>query len=183
MDIQAKSDKVLTLEYLDWYSKLTNLPTTISDKLRSKLYKIYKKKTGLNLWIKSETSEFPQIEKDAKEKALFVPQVNVQSTPSKQQFSISVLPTDPEERQQHVIKMVLERFPYLTLKHSFKNNYFDFNRSVPCPLCNKNHKKENIRNYIEGIWGSGEYCGEKTYCLNCWGNKYQNSIDIVTVKA
>ena len=43
MDIQAKSDKVLTPEYLDWYSKLTDLPTTMSDKLCSKLYKIYKK--------------------------------------------------------------------------------------------------------------------------------------------
>jgi len=49
--------------------------------------------------------------------------------------------------QQHVISMVVERFPYLTLKHGFKNNYFDFNRSVSCPLCNKNHKKEIIRNY------------------------------------
>ncbi|CAG8823452.1 24619_t:CDS:1, partial [Dentiscutata erythropus] len=38
MDTQAWSDKVLTSEYLDWYSKLTDLPTTISDKLRSKLY-------------------------------------------------------------------------------------------------------------------------------------------------
>jgi len=38
------------------------LPTTISDKLRSKLYKIYKKKTGLDPWIKSETSESPQSE-------------------------------------------------------------------------------------------------------------------------
>src|SRR5437763_1658836 len=62
MDIQAKSDEVLTPEYLDWYSKLTDLPTTISDKLRSKLYKIYKKKTGLDPWIKSETSESPQSE-------------------------------------------------------------------------------------------------------------------------
>jgi len=76
------------------------------------------------------------------EKTSVVPRVNIQYTPSKRQFPISVLPKDPEERQQHVIKMVLERFPYLTLKHSFKNNYFDFNRSVTCPLCNKNHKKE-----------------------------------------
>ncbi|CAJ0899405.1 5899_t:CDS:2 [Entrophospora sp. SA101] len=54
MNSQAKSDKVLTPEYLDWYSKLTDLPT--------KLYKIYKEKTGLNPWIKSETSESPQSE-------------------------------------------------------------------------------------------------------------------------
>ena len=85
--------------------------------------------------------------------------------------------------QQHVISMVVERFPYLTLKHGFKNNYFDFNRSVSCPLCNKNHKKEIIRNYIEGFWGSGEYCCEETYRLYCYINKYQNSIPIVTVKA
>ncbi|RHZ90060.1 hypothetical protein Glove_8g4 [Diversispora epigaea] len=50
--------------------------------------------------------------------------------------------------------MVLERFLYLTLKHSFRNDYFEFNRLVPCPLCNKNHKKENIRDHIEGIWDS-----------------------------
>ena len=68
--------------------------------------------------------------------------INVQPTPSKLRSPISVLPKDPEERQQCVIKIVLERFPILTLKHSFKNNYFDFNRSVTCPLCNKNHKKE-----------------------------------------
>ena len=63
MDTQAKSDKILTLEYLDWYSKLTDLPTTISDKLHSKLYKIYKKKTGIDPWIKSENLKPPQIEK------------------------------------------------------------------------------------------------------------------------
>ncbi|CAG8804514.1 25861_t:CDS:2, partial [Gigaspora margarita] len=87
------------------------------------------------------------------------------------------------KRQQHVIEMVLERFLYLTLKHSFKYcNYFDFNRSVLCPLCDKNHKKENIRNHIEGEWGSGEYCDEKTYRLYCYINKYQNSIPIVTIR-
>ncbi|CAG8803481.1 5740_t:CDS:2, partial [Racocetra fulgida] len=61
--IEAKSDKILSSEYLDWYSKLTDLPTTISDKLRSKLYKIYKKKTGLDPWIKYKNPEPPQIKK------------------------------------------------------------------------------------------------------------------------
>ncbi|CAG8660323.1 24559_t:CDS:2, partial [Gigaspora margarita] len=46
--------------------------------------------------------------------------INVQPTPSKLRSSISILPKDPEEKQKHVIKIVLERFPYLTLKHSFK---------------------------------------------------------------
>src|SRR6266498_5485279 len=167
-------DKALTSEYLDWYAKLVEVPSSLTDKIHLILYRAYTEETGLDPWIKSEVSESSQIEKDAEKKILFVPQVNVQSTPSKRQFPISVLPKDPEERQQHVINMVLERFPYLTLKHSFKNNYFDFNRSVPCPSCSKNHKNENIRNYIEGFWGSGEYCGKKTYRLNCYINKYQN---------
>ncbi|CAG8840646.1 32119_t:CDS:2 [Gigaspora margarita] len=95
---------------------------------------------------------------------------------------ISVLPNDPEEKQKHVIKMVLEQFRNLSLKYSIgDNDYFDC--LVPCPLCNKDHKKENIRNCIEGEWGSGDYVNTKTYRLSCWGNKYQNSIQIVTVKA
>lgn len=79
--------------------------------------------------------------------------------------------------------MVLERCSYLTLKRSFKNDYFEFNSSVPCPLCNKNHKKENIKDYIEGFWGSGEFCGEEAYRLYCYTNNYQNSIHIVSIKA
>ena len=176
-------DKALTPEYLDWYAKLVEVPSSLTDKIRLILYRAYTEETGLDPWIKSEVSESSQIEKDAEKKTLFVPRVNVQSTPSKRQFPISVLPKDPEERQQHVIEMVLERFPDLTLKHSFKySNYFDFNRSVLCPICNKNHKKENIRNHIEGFWGSGEYCGEETYRLYCYTNKYQNSIQIVSIK-
>ena len=105
-------------------------------------------------------AQFTQI--SFEKKTLFVPQVNVQSGPSKPRSPISILPKDPEERQQHVIEMVLERFPYLTLKHSFKySNYFDFNRSVLCPICNNDHKKENIRNFIEGEWGSANIVVKK----------------------
>ncbi|RHZ84500.1 hypothetical protein Glove_80g13 [Diversispora epigaea] len=170
-------DKALTPEYLDWYAKLIEVPSSLTDKIRLILYKAYTEETGLDPWMDSKPS------KSFEEKTLFVPRVNVQSTPSKRQFPISVLPKDPEERQQHVIEMVLERFPYLTLKHSFNNDYFDFNSSISCPICNKNHKKENIRNHIEGFWGSGEYCGEKSYRLYCYTNKYQNSIQIVSIKA
>ena len=42
----SKSDKVLTPEYLDWCAKLTSLPRVLTDKIRSKLYKKYKKETG-----------------------------------------------------------------------------------------------------------------------------------------
>ncbi|RIB20006.1 hypothetical protein C2G38_2081787 [Gigaspora rosea] len=49
-------------------------------------------------------AQFTQI--SFEEKTLFVPQVNVQSGPSKPRSPISILPKDPEERQQRVIKMI-----------------------------------------------------------------------------
>ena len=79
--------------------------------------------------------------------------------------------------------MVLVEFSYLTLKSCFNHsNYFDFNSSVSCPICNKDHKKENIRDNVKGEWGSGDYVNTKTYRIKCW-EAYQNSIQIVTVKA
>ncbi|CAG8579495.1 1119_t:CDS:2, partial [Ambispora gerdemannii] len=100
-DIEAKSDEVLTPEYLDWYSELTDLPTTISDKLRSKLYKIYKKKTGLDPWINSETSESKQI-KNADNHSL-------------QDFIIKISKF-PEEKDV-IIEAVQKRFPFLNRMH------------------------------------------------------------------
>ncbi|RGB31316.1 hypothetical protein C1646_764252 [Rhizophagus diaphanus] len=45
-DIQTKSYKILTPKYLDWYVKLTGLLSILTDKIRSNLYKRYKKETG-----------------------------------------------------------------------------------------------------------------------------------------
>ena len=91
---------------------------------------------------------------------------------------ISILPDDPKEKRNHVIKMVLEKVPNLSLNYSNKNvDYFTCLTS--CRICNKVHKEENL----EGEWGGGEYVNTRTYRLRCWGNKYQNSIQIVTVKA
>ena len=50
----SKSDKVLTLEYLDWHAKLTGLSRVLTDKIRSNLYKKYKKETGHKPWKLSE---------------------------------------------------------------------------------------------------------------------------------
>ena len=47
----TKSNKILTSEYLGWHAKLSRLPNILTDKIRSKLYKKYKKKLdklGLN---------------------------------------------------------------------------------------------------------------------------------------
>ena len=60
----TKSDKVLTLEYLDWHAKLSGLPSILTDKICFNLYKRYKKETENELWQLSEAmisiSEKPQ---------------------------------------------------------------------------------------------------------------------------
>ena len=101
-----------------------------------------------------------------------------QAKPPVSRPPISILPDDPKEKRNHVIKMVLEKVPNLSLNYSNKNvDYFTCLTS--CRICNKVHKEENL----EGEWGGGEYVNTRTYRLRCWGNKYQNSIQIVTVKA
>ena len=39
----SKTDKILTSEYLDWHAKLSGLPSVLTEKIRSNLYKKYKK--------------------------------------------------------------------------------------------------------------------------------------------
>jgi hypothetical protein len=51
----TKSGKVLTPEYLDWHAKLSGLPSVLTDKIRSNLYKRYKKEIGKEPWQLSET--------------------------------------------------------------------------------------------------------------------------------
>ena len=46
----TKFDKVLTSKYLNWHAKLSGLPNILTDKIRSNLYKRYKKETGNELW-------------------------------------------------------------------------------------------------------------------------------------
>ena len=53
----TESDKILTPEYLDWHAKLSGLPSVLTDKVRSKLYKRYKKQTGNEPWQLSEVHE------------------------------------------------------------------------------------------------------------------------------
>jgi hypothetical protein len=128
----------------------------------------------------SESKKLPEIKasKEAK-KILLETEINVSPSDTKTNVikppvsrpQISILPEDPKEKQKHVIKMALEQFSVLSLKYS--NEYSDyFICSEICPVCNKDHKKENIKKYIEGEWGSGDYVNTKTYRLKCWGNEY-----------
>jgi len=50
----TESVKILTADYLDWHAKLTGLPSILTDKIHSKLYKRYKKETGNEPWQLSE---------------------------------------------------------------------------------------------------------------------------------
>ncbi|CAG8634844.1 3302_t:CDS:1, partial [Gigaspora rosea] len=145
MDTQ---DKVLTPEYLDWYSKLTDLPTTISDKLRSKLYKIYKKKTGLNPWRMSETLEPLQIKKTD----------NYLS-----QDCIIKISKFPEEKST-IHEAVHKRFPFLsyTKSNAWYRDVFKYtDLEAKCPICKEVHTHR-------GIWGDWSCLGKNDYYfLNC----------------
>ncbi|CAG8619235.1 8809_t:CDS:2 [Cetraspora pellucida] len=48
IEIEPKANKTLTPEYLEWEAKLTEFPGILTDKIRSRLYKRYKNKTGSN---------------------------------------------------------------------------------------------------------------------------------------
>src|SRR3954453_3695300 len=90
----SKSNKVLTPEYLDWHAKLSGLPSVLTDKKR------YKKETGCEPWQLSEaminTSAKPQI-------------------PDFKPITFEARP-DPEL----IIKSILEHFPYLKFRNSFR---------------------------------------------------------------
>ena len=72
----TKSDKVLTPKYLDQHVKLSGLPSILTDKIRSKLYKTYKKETGnkpwklpkavINMLAEPQASDFKPITFDVK---------------------------------------------------------------------------------------------------------------------
>ncbi|UZO22665.1 uncharacterized protein OCT59_015022 [Rhizophagus irregularis] len=50
----TESVKILTANYLNWHAKLTGLPSILTDKIHSNLYKKYKREIGLEPWQLSE---------------------------------------------------------------------------------------------------------------------------------
>ncbi|CAB4398851.1 unnamed protein product [Rhizophagus irregularis] len=119
-------------------------------------------------------------------------QVSVPTTTSSSQISesnqsrlpISILPEDSEEKRKHIIGLVLEKFPYLSLDDSdSRRDTFNLDSSALCPLCNGDHKvNRSIFDEIKGEWGDGEYYGEQTYRLKC-RESFKPGIPIVSVKA
>ena len=94
------------------------------------------------------------------------------------------MPEDPEEKRKHIIGLVLEKFPYLSLDDSDeRRDTFNLDGSTLCPLCNGDHKvNRSIFDEIKGEWGAGEYYGEQTYRLKC-RESFKPGIPIVSVKA
>ena len=89
----TKSDKVLTLEYLNWHAKLTGLPTILTDKIHSNLYKTYKKETGCEPWRLPEAM------------------TSMSAEPQASGFKPIAFEAKPDS--ELIIKSVLEHFTYL----------------------------------------------------------------------
>src|SRR6266542_108419 len=150
-----KSDKVLTPECLDWHAKLSGLPSVLTDKIHTNLYKRYKKETGNEPW---------QSVISISEKPCF--SASGQTSDFKP-ITFEVKP-DPEL----IIKSVLEHFPYLKFRNSFRGiDNYNFASpqpwSSPCPICDGKHG-----NYgLHGEW----YKNETEYCLTYFtsSNKFK----------
>ena len=141
----TKSDKILTPKYLNWHAQLTGLPSILTDKIHSNLYKKYKRETGYKPWQLPKTV------------------INMSAEPQASDFKPITFEarSDPEL----IIKSVLEHFPYLKFRNSFRGtDNYNFASpqpwSSPCPICNGKHG--NYR--LHGEW----YKNGTEYCLTCF---------------
>ncbi|CAG8627314.1 133_t:CDS:10 [Ambispora gerdemannii] len=117
------------------------------DKICSKLYKRYKKETGLDPWIKSENSEFSQIEEGS-------------YTPQNCVIKIFKFP----EEKSIILETVHKRFPFLsyTKSNAWYRDVFKYtNSEAKCPVCKDVHT-------CLGIWDDWSCLGKNDhYFLNC----------------
>ena len=114
----TKSDRILTPEYLDWHAKLTGLPSVLTDRIRSSLYKKYKKETGYEPW--------QLLEAHASEASLLINSKPVSDLSFSEQCEEKVPITfEAKPDPELIIKSVLEHFTYLKFRNSFRgiDNY------------------------------------------------------------
>src|SRR3954451_12187503 len=149
----TKSDKVLTSEYLDWHAELSGLPSILTDKIRSNLYK---KETGNEPWQLSEAV------------------ISISEKPQASDFKLITFKAKPDP--ELIIKFMLEYFTYLKFQNSFRriDNYNFVSAqpwSSPCPICDGKHG-----NYeLHGEW----YKNETEYCLTCFTSSTKFKFAIV----
>jgi hypothetical protein len=151
----TKSDKTLTPEYLDWHAKLNGLPSVLTDKIRSNLYKKYKKETGYEPWQLSEARLLINSKPENKVSYLSFSEQCEEKGP---------ITFEAKPDSELIIKSVLERNSY--------NYNFAFAQpwDSPCPICNGKHG-----NYgLHGEW----YRNGTEYCLSCnsSSNKFKFAI-------
>src|SRR5947207_11241618 len=150
----TKSDKELTPEYLDWHAKLSGLPSILTDKIRSNLYKRYKKETGNEPWQLSKARLLINSKPENKVSYLSFSGQCEEKGP----ITFKAKP-DPGL----IIQSVLEHFPYLKFRNSFRGiDNYNFASlqpwSSPCPICDGKHG-----NYgLHGSWYC-EYGNQLTY--------------------
>src|SRR6266542_1623439 len=164
----TESDKILTPKYLDWHAKLSGLPSVLTDKIRTKLYKRYKKETGHEPWQLSEVHESEVINSMPENKVSYL-------SFSEQCEEKGPITFEAKPDSELIIKSVLEHFTYLKFRNSFRgiDNYnFKLAQpwSSPCPICDGKHG-----NYgLHGEW----YRNETEYCLTCFtsSNKFRFAI-------
>ena len=125
------------------------------DKIRSKLYKRYKKQTGNEPWQLSKAVSAEPCFSAFGQTSDFKP------------ITFKVRP-DPEL----IIKSVLEHFPYLKFRNSFRGinncNFTSLQPWIsPYPICDGKHG-----NYgLHGEW----YKNETEYCLTCFTSSNSRS--------
>ena len=91
----TESVRILNADYLDWHAKLTGLPSILTDKIRFKLYKRYKKETGNEPWQLSEAV------------------ISISEKPQASDFKPITFEVRPDP--ELIIKSVLEHFPILEI--------------------------------------------------------------------
>ena len=110
----TESDKILTPEYLDWHAKLSGLPSVLTDKIRSKLYKRYKKQTGNEPWQLSEAVI------DMSAEPVPCPERLRLGLPQASDFKPIIFEARPDP--ESIIQSVLEHLPYLKFRNSFRGS-------------------------------------------------------------
>ncbi|CAG8614557.1 7906_t:CDS:2 [Diversispora eburnea] len=125
--VTASDKKTLTDDYYKWHNKLSGLPSPLTDEIRSSLYKRYKKKTGLDPWIKSETPE--------------------KTDNHLSQDCVIKISKFPEEKST-ILKVVQKRFPFLSYTNSnvWHRDVFKYTDSeAKCLIC-KESLPESVSN-------------------------------------
>src|SRR5215213_1221530 len=171
----TESDKILTPEYLDWHAELSGLPSILTDKIRTNLYKRYKKETGNEPWQLSEAV------------------ISISEKPQASDFKPITFEARPDP--ELIIKSVLEHFTYLKFRNSFRGiDNYNFATpqpwSSPCPICDGKHGSYGLH----GSWyrkNGNQFpydpelaklysfqCTLEEYCLTCFtsSNKFRFAI-------